>query len=111
MPRSSSSSSDEEDDLRLQQLREVTVTFDSLKKSEKKEQKEKPKSKRYEEIEDDPNNVCDVTPEFQEFVAKKLKQKLDEYFDLKKKFSPFSKIFYLRSIEIISEPKQEIKSK
>lgn len=80
MPRSSSSSSsDEEDDLRLQQLREATVTFETLKKTEKQEKNEpKPKSKRWQEPDEDPNNVCDVTPEFQEFVAKKLKQKLDE---------------------------------
>lgn len=74
MPRSSSSSSDEEEDLRIKQLREVAVSFETLVKNEKNE---KAMSKRSQEQAEDPNS-CEVTPEFQEFVAKKLSKKLDE---------------------------------
>lgn len=79
---SSSSSSDEESDLRLQQLREAVVTVESLNKSTnilKEKSEPVKKSKRIQENEEDQfENICDVTPEFQEFVAKKLKSKLDE---------------------------------
>lgn len=74
MPGSNSSSSDEEEDLRIKQLREVAVSFDSLKQVEKDE---KPSSKRHQDCEDDPN-FFEVSPQFQEFVAKKLRKKLDE---------------------------------
>ncbi|CAF1006392.1 unnamed protein product [Brachionus calyciflorus] len=92
MPRSSSSSDDEEEDSRLQQLREVAVTFEALNKPETKNTVNQ-KSKRIQETEDDPSNLCEVTPEFQEFVAKKLMKKLDE------------------SIEIYIEPPKKIKKK
>ncbi|RNA30623.1 hypothetical protein BpHYR1_051205 [Brachionus plicatilis] len=73
MPRSSSSSSDEEEDRRIKQLREIAVSFDSLNQNKD----EKPSSKRHQKSEEDPN-AFEVTPEFQEFVAKKLRKKLDE---------------------------------
>ncbi len=86
----SSSSSSDENEARLQQLRDSVVTFESLKSStaEAKAQAGELKSKRnaYHESEcnhnleddsDDLNNFK-LTPEFQQFVAKKLTKKLDE---------------------------------
>lgn len=73
----SSSSSDEEEDSRLAQLREATVTFDNLKCEAKREEERNSKSKRSSDQNEEPF-LLDVSPEFQEFVAKKLRSKLDE---------------------------------
>lgn len=83
MPRSSSSSEDE-DEAKLAQLREAAVTLDHLK-SEAATSLARAKTKNdssnnhnnYEENDNDPFHL-DVSPEFREFVAKKLDKKLDE---------------------------------
>ena len=84
MPSSSSSS---EDELMNEQLKEAVSTYEnSLKATKKTEQAEEAKnktnltnkkSKRYAEKEEHDPDDC-VTPEFQDFVAKKLRIKLDE---------------------------------
>lgn len=73
----SSSSSDEEEDSRLAQLREATVTLDNLKCEAKREEERNSKAKRSSDQSEEPF-LLDVSPEFQEFVAKKLRSKLDE---------------------------------
>lgn len=80
---SSSSSSDSEDDLIKQQLKEATVSFDQIASTSTKAQTDaiKLKSKRFVEDDQDNDDAEDsfkLTPEFQDFVAKKLRSKLDE---------------------------------
>lgn len=89
--RNSSSSSSDDDEEKLQQLRESVVTLDSLKSAVKQEtEAEKKISKRSdqesshrvgqnEEYDSDDLNSFKPSPEFQQFVAKKLLKKLDEY--------------------------------
>lgn len=82
-----SSSSSSEDELMNEQLKEAVSTYENSLKATKKsehaaEEKNKTnisnkKSKRYPEKEANDPDDC-VTPEFQEFVAKKLRIKLDE---------------------------------
>ena len=80
----SSSSSDSEDDERMRQLKEATVSFDQItsSKAASSDVSVNKKSKRFIENEpqddDDDDNSFNMTPEFQEFVAKKLRSKLDE---------------------------------
>ena len=89
---SSSSSSDESDDERLRQLKEATVSYEQITNSNNNlKQDIKTKSKRHiekEEIEDNDINSFNLTPEFQDFVSKKLRSKLDEFV--------FITIFYLK---------------
>lgn len=73
------SSSSDEDDSRLAQLREATVTFDNLKKECKKNEETSLKILNDVDEKDSKDFSLEVTPEFQDFVAKKLKAKLDEY--------------------------------
>lgn len=79
----SSSSSDESDDERLRQLKEATVSYEQITNSNNYlKQDIKTKSKRHiekEEIEDNDINSFNLTPEFQDFVSKKLRSKLDEF--------------------------------
>jgi len=79
---SSSSSSDESDDERLKQLKEATISYEQITNSNNNlKQDIKTKSKRHieEEIEDNDINSFNLTPEFQDFVSKKLRSKLDEF--------------------------------
>jgi hypothetical protein len=84
MGKKASSSESSSEDENLAKFREVAVSFESIKESNKadKNGSSKAMSNRRmgqvdENDEDDPNNIIKVTPEFQHFVAAKLSQKLD----------------------------------
>ena len=81
-----SDSSSDEDDERTKQLREATVSFETLTSANRKPSPKSSKlapSKRPDKQDDDTTERngfedLNVTPEFQEFVAKKLAKTLDE---------------------------------
>ena len=81
MPKSSDSDSDDSQDARL---REAAVTVEDIKKNNEKstinENNKKTKKNTYNQNDDFNDNAfkIEVTPEFQNFVAKKLTQILDE---------------------------------
>lgn len=80
--RKDSSSSSSEDDLMNKQLKECVDGFKNqikdVQKSEKKINIQKSKRPEFNVNEEDVEENSHVTPEFQDFVGKKLSAKLDE---------------------------------
>ena len=74
---SSSSSDSEEDDVITRQIKEAAVSFETINASIKVPNNSK-SSKRSQEVVNEDDFNSELTPEFQDFVAKKLKAKIDE---------------------------------
>ncbi len=75
---SSSSSSDSEDDAILKQLQECVVSFEAVNSKKLEPGKIAAKSKRNQQNDGSDQEASFVSVEFQEFVSKKLRAKLDE---------------------------------